>query len=294
MKKRFLAALVALAVALALLPGSAFAEDFDQNEWVPVYEEGLSNDFEYVPFNTMDDGRIYSLNGDETITSTITVNGSATLDLNGCVLKMEGSGPVIKITQGSTLTIQDSNPGTVHKFDKNAETGLMTLNETSGTETIYGGIITGGNTRQGAGITMESNSTLTMTGGTIVGCQSTNAAGGILLWENDTVTLSGTSRITGCTAPAPYGSAIGAALSCTLNLYGGLVEGDVTFGGTIGTRSEQPSAIYGDLYVTGEINVKNTLYIYGKTASMYGNDVVDRADAFINYKDGDDIYLSMC
>ena len=201
MKKRFLAALVALAVALALLPGSAFAEDFDQNEWVPVYEEGVSNDFEYVPYNTMDDGRIYSLNVDETITSTITVNGSATLDLNGCVLKMEGSEPVIKITQGSTLTIQDSNTKAVHKFDKNPETGLMTLNETSGTETIYGGIITGGNTQQGAGITMESGSTLNMTGGTIVGCQSKDAGGGLLLWGNNTVTLSGTSRITGCTAP---------------------------------------------------------------------------------------------
>ena len=53
--------------------------------------------------------------------------------------------------QGTTpFTIQDSEPNTVHKFDKNTETGLLTLNEASGTEIIRGGIITGGRLLEGA------------------------------------------------------------------------------------------------------------------------------------------------
>ncbi len=41
MKKRFLAILVALAVALALLPGSAFADDF---VFIPIWQNGIWSD----------------------------------------------------------------------------------------------------------------------------------------------------------------------------------------------------------------------------------------------------------
>ena len=50
------------------------------------------------------------------IGSTLTVNRAVTLDLNGNVLKMNGSGSVIKVESGGNLTIQDSNTSTPHKF----------------------------------------------------------------------------------------------------------------------------------------------------------------------------------
>ena len=43
------------------------------------------------------------------IGSTLTVNRAVTLDLNGNVLKMNGSGSVIKVESGGNLTIQDSS-----------------------------------------------------------------------------------------------------------------------------------------------------------------------------------------
>ena len=48
MKKRFLAALVALAVALALLPGSAFADDF---EIVNIWQDGIWSDESFPPYD---------------------------------------------------------------------------------------------------------------------------------------------------------------------------------------------------------------------------------------------------
>ena len=52
------------------------------------------------------------------IGSTLTVNRAVTLDLNGNVLKMNGSGSVIKVESGGNLTIQDSNTSTPHKFTR--------------------------------------------------------------------------------------------------------------------------------------------------------------------------------
>lgn len=52
------------------------------------------------------------------IGSTLTVNRAVTLDLNGNVLKMNGSGSVIRVESGGNLTIQDSNTSTPHKFTR--------------------------------------------------------------------------------------------------------------------------------------------------------------------------------
>ena len=294
MKKRILGIVLALVMALTFVPVTAEAADFDDREWYPLTQ----GDFDEFPLTTLSDYKYY-LYQDITLDSTLTINGTVTLDLNGHVLKMTGNKSVLKVASGAEFTIQDSEPNTVHKFDKNAETGLLTLNEASGTETIRGGIITGGNTIQGAGITMDEGAlSLTMTGGTIVGCQSSSAAGGILAWGRytvPTITLSGSSRVTGCTAPAPYGSAIGVANEAVLNLYGGLVEGDVYIYGTIKADPAKPAAIYGDLYSPWGFKVENTLYVYGTIkGDPYGDETVfwSKTNA-ITYKNGENVYLSM-
>ena len=129
------------------------------------------------------------LAGDISISSSLTILRKVTLDLNGYVLKMTGSGSVIILDNKSgitgDLTLIDSNPTAEHKFKVNgAEPWVL---DDSGTETVYGGIITGGtgsriffsNGVGGGGVIIGSGA-LTMNGGNIVGCIA-NRGGGLFL-----------------------------------------------------------------------------------------------------------------
>ena len=103
-------------------------------------------------------------------TNNINVAKGTTLiiDLNGMVLQGIGSGAVINVEDGATLTIRDSNP-TVGHGGNITEAGLWewkTGNFNSGSK---GGFIY--NQGTGAGITVSG--TLNMEGGTIAGCIST-------------------------------------------------------------------------------------------------------------------------
>lgn len=90
------------------------------------------------------------LAGDISISSSLTVTRTVTLDLNGHVLQMTGNDrdPVIEVKKNSSgvgignLTLIDSAPNTAHKFTPNAD-GLWVLNEENGTKTVNGGVITG-------------------------------------------------------------------------------------------------------------------------------------------------------
>ena len=158
------------------------------------------------------------LAGDISISSSLTVNRTVTLDLNGHVLQMTGndSDPVIEVKKDSigvgigNLTLTDSNPNTAHKFTPNAD-GLWVLNEENGTETVNGGVITGGKcmgifvdggyysppTQKPA----EANCAhLIMEGGNIVGCSSmATTGGGVFAGYYAYFTMTGGS-IRGCVA----------------------------------------------------------------------------------------------
>ena len=115
------------------------------------------------------------------ISAALAISGSVELDLNGCVLRYENTqayGSVIKVLESGNLIIKDSNPAAVHKFKPNDD-GPWVLDETNGTETVSGGIITGGTgTRAGdgyrafgGGVYVSCGGKLTMEGGNIVGCK---------------------------------------------------------------------------------------------------------------------------
>ena len=123
------------------------------------------------------------------IGSTLTVNRTVTLDLNGNVLKMTGSDSVIKVESGGNLTIQDSSTSTQHKFNPNSvysqlQIGMWKLDE-AGSEIVSGGVITGGcsdsTQSNGGGVFVNAGGTLTMTGGSIVGCAAVGRGGGVYL-----------------------------------------------------------------------------------------------------------------
>ena len=137
------------------------------------------------------------------ITAPIVVTGKVTLDLNGYALKLEGSGSVIRVENGATLTLVDSKPNAVNKFSVTETTGLW-QQDAAGTKVINGGAITGGTgtgeagNTCGGGIYVAPGGTLLMRGGNIVGCTA-RQGGGIYVDDGGRFEMSA-GTITGCTA----------------------------------------------------------------------------------------------
>ena len=166
------------------------------------------------------------LTADITINTTLTISRTVTLDLNGNVLKMTGSGSVIKVESGGSLTIQDSNTATLHNFTLGGD-GLWVL-DASGSEIVNGGIITGGtgmppgvNYSEGGGVYVSAGAALTMNGGSIVGCKAESGGGVCIVYD---YTAQKTSEfimkggsIIGCTASSGGGVLIRSGCRFTMN-----------------------------------------------------------------------------
>ena len=199
MKKRILSILLALCMLFCLVPTTAFAAG-ETNRKVETEQELVAA----LADGTAD---VIRLTKDIDISSSLTILRKVTLDLNGYVLKMTGSGSVIILDNKSgitgDLTLIDSNPTAEHKFKVNgAEPWVL---DDSGTETVYGGIITGGTGSriffsdgvEGGGVIIGSGA-LTMNGGNIVGCIA-NEGGGLFLSDGSFTMNAGS--IVGCSTP---------------------------------------------------------------------------------------------
>lgn len=167
-----------------------------------------------------------TLEKDIDISDALTVNRAVTLDLNGFVLRMTEKDSVIKVEQGGELTIADSDKDKEHKFAQPSgglSAGLWELNS-NGSETVNGGIITGGKAQKGGGVYVAPGGKLHMTGGSIVGCQA-RYGGGVYLDNNDQTgepsEFTMTSRsIIGCTA-SDYGGGVAVNPKCTFTMNNG-------------------------------------------------------------------------
>ena len=153
------------------------------------------------------DTAVIRLTGDIEITAYMTVQRAVTIDLNGHLLKTtSGVSNLIQVIENGGLTLIDSNPNAVHKFDKSnalwkladATTAEENIIEVKG-GTITGGTGTGeaGNTC-GGGIYVRKGGTLLMRGGNIVGCTA-REGGGIYVEDGGRFEMSA-GTITGCTA----------------------------------------------------------------------------------------------
>ena len=167
-----------------------------------------------------------TLNGDIDIGSTLTVNRTVTLDLNGCVLKMTGSDSVIKVEADGDLTIQDRNTTTQHKFNPHCKYLTWYIDmwelDNGGSEIVSGGVITGGGGDQsnGGGV-LVAGGTLVMAGGSIVGCSAMSRGGGVC--NNGTFIMSD-GMIKGCTSPdGQYASGGGVRNSNQFTMTGGMI-----------------------------------------------------------------------
>lgn len=205
-------------------------------EWVNITEEKV-----------LTEGTCFLCNN-VNLTHPLVIQGDVTLDLNGFVLKITGSGSVIKIESGS-LTLVDSHPAAIHKFVKEA-TGLWTLNENAGTEIVKGGVITGGIGREhsfssvygsisengGGGVFINQDASFVMEGGNIVGCSAVgehNTAGGVLVARSASFVMKA-GKIAGCTAARGGGVYVadrdGDYALGSFSMNGGTIEWCVAYG----------------------------------------------------------------
>ena len=147
------------------------------------------------------DAAVIRLTGDIEITAFMAVSRPVTIDLNGHLLKTtSGVSNLIHVTQNGELTLIDSNPNAVHKFDKSNALWKL-ADETTAEENIIevkGGALTGGNSKDGGGIYVRKGGTLLMRGGNIVGCTA-REGGGVHVEAGGRFKMSA-GTITGCTA----------------------------------------------------------------------------------------------
>lgn len=241
-------------------------------EWVNITEENVLTEGTYFLCNNVN------------LTHPLVIRGNVTLDLNGFVLKITGSGSVIKIESG-TLTLVDSHPAAIHKFVKN--TGdLWMLDESQGAGIVRGGIITGGIGREhsfssvygsisengGGGVFINQDASFVMEGGNIVGCSAVgehNTAGGVLVARSASFVMKA-GKIAGCTAARGGGVYVAdrdgdyALGSFTMN--GGTIRNcTAAYGYGGGISSLRNITICGDAYV------RDCTASQDKSSAMYLN-----------------------
>lgn len=153
------------------------------------------------------DTAVIRLTGDIEITAFMAVSRPVTIDLNGHLLKTtSGVSNLIHVTQNGELTLIDSNPNAVHRFDKSNALWKLADGTTAEENIIEvkGGALTGGSSTGeagntcGGGIYVRKGGTLLMRGGNIVGCTA-REGGGVHVEAGGRFEMSA-GTITGCVA----------------------------------------------------------------------------------------------
>lgn len=268
MKKQLVSILFALCMVLCLVPLAAFAEGETEN----VQEVTNQTDL----FNAVADTNVTTvkLAADIDIDATLTVSRTVTLDLNGYVLRMTSTGDghsVIALPGGGTktLTLKDSNPSASHKFAPQSD-GLWILDETNGTKTVLGGIITGGHNAFGGGVfvDMSRDNSFIMDGGNIVGCRAQpepgyfgGDGGGVYAGANFTMN---SGSIVGCVGFDYYNGAYYASTSGSLHVIG---INAVLNGGTV-----QDICVQAPHFTLGDATIQGTVDFIMQDTDIYGHD----------------------
>ena len=220
------------------------------------------------------------LASDINIDTTLTVNRTVTLDLNGHVLKYgsANNGSVIVVEGSGNLTLTDSNTAAEHKFMPNGK--LWVLDEASGTETVTGGVITGGTgypftlssgtvVYYGGGVYIAPGGQLTMTGGNIIGCSAESGGGVCIDGEPGQFSMSGGS-IAGCVASEIGG---GVCVSGTFKMSGQAVIRSCA------VESADNFVCGGGVYVDGSFEMSGEATIKGCQAI---SDFANGGGVFVN------------
>ena len=211
MKRRLLPILMTLVLVCALPIWAAFVTSGDVTNPL-VCTAGAAELTLQERIDRANAGDTITLSFDTEIAATLQITKNLTLDLNGCTLRMTGTGSVLKVSGRATLTITDSRPQNPH----GSYAGLPA-----------GGVITGGEGTDltgiynvGGAVFLENDTTLKLEGGTITGNSSRGSvfidgaifemSGGTITGEtvgvrNNVGTFKMTGgRITGCYEQGVY------------------------------------------------------------------------------------------
>ena len=202
MKRRLLPILMTLVLVCALPIWAAFVTSGDVTNPLLTTADAAELTLQGM-IDQANAGDTIKLSSNTEVHATLQITKNLTLDLNGHVLKMTGSGSVLKVSDRATLTIQDSSA--------------------NGT-----GTITGGNAEYGGGVYVDNNATLKMTGGCITGCHASRGGGGI--YSSGNLYMGGTAKIEKCTGSD---DAIWNREKSDIYADGGTVDGTVNNQGTI-------------------------------------------------------------
>ena len=199
MKRRLLPIMMTLVLVCALPIWAAFVTSGDVTNPLVSTADATEPTLQGM-IDKANAGDTITLNSNTEIAATLEITKNLTLDLNGYTLRMTGNRSVLCVYNGATLTIQDSS-------------------------TAKSGTITGGNATDGGGVYIGGTSSeghLVMTGGTITGCHVSSRGGGVLVY-NGRFTMSGTARITNCTAAGGGGVVVHTG-SSTFTMNGGEIS----------------------------------------------------------------------
>ena len=199
MKRRLLPMMMTLVLVCALPIWAAFVTSGDVTNPLLTTADATEPTLQGM-IDKANAGDTITLNSNMEIAATLEITKNLTLDLNGYTLRMTGNRSVLCVYNGATLTIQDSS-------------------------TAKSGTITGGNATDGGGVYIGGTSSeghLVMTGGTITGCHVSSRGGGVLVY-NGRFTMSGTARITNCTAAGGGGVVVHTG-SSTFTMNGGEIS----------------------------------------------------------------------
>ena len=299
MKRRLLPILMTLVLVCALPIWAAFVTSGDVTNPL-VSTAGATLPDLQAKIDAAADNATITLDSDTTITETLVITSKTlTLDLNGCTLRMTGTGSVLKVSGRATLTITDSSAaksGTITGGNAGDGDGggvyveaYAALEMTGGCITgcraedgdgggVYveayatlemtGGCITGCRAEYGGGVYVDNNATLKMTGGCITGCHASRGGGGI--YSSGNLYMGGTAKIEKCTGSD---DAIWNREKSDIYADGGTVDGTVNNQGTI-KRSEGAAAVTvfnGTVYNRSAGKIEAGIYgIYNGTVENNG------------------------
>ena len=255
MKRRLLPILMTLVLVCALPIWAAFVTSGDVTNPLVCTAGATLPDLQ-AKIDAAADNATITLDSNTEIAATLQITKNLTLDLNGCTLRMTGTGSVLKVSGRATLTITDSRPQNPHtgSYGRLPAGGVITGGEGTDVTGIY---------NVGGAVFLENDTTLKLEGGTITGNSSRGSvfidgaifemSGGTITGETvgvynnvGTFTMTG-GRITGCSDRGVY-----------------VYNGNMTMSGTA-YIGENPNARREDIYVYESDHKHTDLSVTGGT-----------------------------
>ena len=292
MKKRLISMVLAVSMAVSIMPAPAFASGGGQQPETVIGQEidRQNSSEDYSEVSSLDQ-LIYTnneckvrLTENIVMTGAVTVNNgnSLTIDLNGHTLTAAENSRAFFIQNGA-LTIEDSIGGGVIQGSGtvNGYGGAILMNgsDSNNALTLAGGTIRGFTAKYGAGVSM-GNGTFRMTGGAIRNCSATGGkadGGGVYVSGGSFEMSDGT--ISACNAANAGGGVY--VLSGSFEMSGGSIEDCTAYEGA-GVKVYPSSGKTASFSMTGgEIKNCNTngvsIYAIGGTSefSMSGGTIED-------------------